>query len=260
MCFFDGSPHPDDKRAYDQGREWETGMADSLCNNPLGCCVAMIAPHCCACYLRDLAIQGDRTKYQCCQGYFCAQCFQSCNDCAQESDFNYGFCLCLEVFFCECLAISATRIYVWDERQITTDPCDNRIIRFNNCMQLLRCFCIILAAFDRNFQSAANLVDQIAHIVYCLTQACMQAQTHLELKLHPTVNDYATPITITNQPQRHAMGDKAPLLPNQARGQQQQQGWQQPQQQQSGWQQPHHQQPAYPQPQQGYGNQPPPYQ
>ena len=34
----------------------------------------------------------------------------------------------MEVFFCECFAISATRNYVWDERQITTDPCDNRII------------------------------------------------------------------------------------------------------------------------------------
>ncbi len=40
--------------------------------------------------------------------------------------------------------------------------------RFNNMMQLLKCICDILAAFNRNFQLAANLVDLIANIVYCL--------------------------------------------------------------------------------------------
>mmetsp|Transcript_105613 Transcript_105613/g.147232 ORF Transcript_105613/g.147232 Transcript_105613/m.147232 type:complete len:272 (+) Transcript_105613:55-870(+) len=249
MCCLDGSPHEDDKRQYSDGRQWETGMMHAGCNNPLACCAAMFLPHCCACYLRDLSIQGDRSKYQCCQGYFCPRCTQSCSDCAQESDLNYGFCLCLEVVLCECLAISATRMYVWDERRIVTDPCDNRIIRFNNCMQLLRCFCMILAIFDDAFRGIADLVDHIAHIVYCLTQACMQAQTHLELKIHPTVNDYGTPIS--TQPM--ATHDKAPLLGNQA----QPGGWVQPAQvaqpQQPGYQQPQ----GYPQ--QGYSQQPPGY-
>lgn len=78
---------------------------------------------------------------------------------------------------------------------------------------------MILAIIDDNFRALADLIDHIAHIVYCLTQACMQAQTHLELKIHPTVNDYGTPIMA--QPK---MSDSAPLLANQA----QPSGWVQP--------------------------------
>ena len=39
-------------------------------------------------------------------------------------------------------------------------------------------------------EQIARIIDFIADVVYCLTQACMQTQTHYELKLHPTVNDY----------------------------------------------------------------------
>jgi hypothetical protein len=96
----------------------------------------------------------------------------------------------MEVFFCESCALSATRIYVQDERQIMTDPCDNRLIRFNNLMQLLKCICDIAAAINRDFALAAQIVDLIAAIFYCFTQAMMQAQTDHELKLHPTAADY----------------------------------------------------------------------
>jgi len=34
--------------------------------------------------------------------------------------------LCCEAFCCEGCAISGTRIYLQEERQIVTDPCDNR--------------------------------------------------------------------------------------------------------------------------------------
>jgi hypothetical protein len=102
---------------------------------------------------------------------------------------------------------------------------------------------MILAIIDNNFRSLADLVDHIAQIVYCLTQACMQAQTHLELKIHPTVNDYGT---IDSQPRT---SDKAPLLANQG----QPGGWVQPSQ-------PYPQQPGYPQQQQQQQQQqPPPY-
>ena len=62
--------------------------------------------------------------------------------------------------------------------------------RFNNCMQLLSCICQVLAAIDDTFALAAMIIDLAAEIVYAVTQGCMQAQTHLELTLHPTPNDY----------------------------------------------------------------------
>ena len=85
-------------------------------------------------------------RYSCCQGYICPSCTSAC---PREPA---PLCLCLESCLCEGLAISATRIYLQFEREIVTDPCDNRLIRFNNFMQILRCICHILAAIDDNFE------------------------------------------------------------------------------------------------------------
>lgn len=110
--------------------------------------------------------------------------------------------LFLQAFFCECFAISATRMYVQMERQIVTDPCDNRIIRLNNLIQLLACICQILAMIDSSFQACAEIMKFIADVVYAIVSSCMQAQTHLELKLHPTAADYegGAPPPIKQQP------------------------------------------------------------
>jgi len=103
----------------------------------------------------------------------------------------------MEAILCECVAISATRIYVQIEREIVTDPCDNRLIRCNNCIQLLSCICHILAVISDTFELAACILDVIADVTYCVIQACMQAQTHLELERHPTPADYGP---VTSQP------------------------------------------------------------
>jgi hypothetical protein len=43
-----------------------------------------------------------------------------------------------------------------DRYQLTPDPCDYRLIRINNCLQMLRCFCDILAMIDENFRAIAQ--------------------------------------------------------------------------------------------------------
>jgi hypothetical protein len=68
-----------------------------------------------------------------------------------------------------------------DTRDIMPDPCDNRIIRFNNCMQLLSCVCHMIACIMPEFRDLADLVDCIADMVFLTTQACMTAQTDYEL-------------------------------------------------------------------------------
>eukprot|EP00054_Salpingoeca_dolichothecata_P008545 m.48501 g.48501 ORF g.48501 m.48501 type:complete len:185 (+) comp17800_c0_seq1:24-578(+) len=183
MCIFcSGDPVDDDPRAGFQ-KEWETGMLKACCNHPLGCLIALCCPPCFACYLRYKALQGDMDKYKCCQGYICGKCMKCTDGCAHACPWP---CLCLEAFCCESCAISATRLFIQDERQIKTDPCDNRIIRCNNCLQILSCICNILAIIFSELQTLAAIIDLIADIVYCIVQACMQAQTHKELLEHPT--------------------------------------------------------------------------
>eukprot|EP00052_Salpingoeca_macrocollata_P030760 m.320842 g.320842 ORF g.320842 m.320842 type:complete len:264 (+) comp24605_c0_seq1:60-851(+) len=201
LCF-NGAPVDEDPRKRFQGRQWETSMMHACCNHPLGCLIAIFCPPCYACHLRRKALQYDMSRYRCCQGYICRGCTECTDGCAQDCP---NLCLCLESFACESCAISATRIYVQEEREIQTDPCDNRIIRFNNFCQLLSCICHFLAIFIRDLRALAHLIDLIADIVYCLTQACMQAQTDHELTLHPTSEDYGL---ISNQPV--AYGGPAP--------------------------------------------------
>ena len=64
-------------------------------------------------------------RYTCCQGYICTRCMSSTDDLARSCPW---LCLCFETFFCPSCAVSSTRLYVQDERQLITDPCDNRII------------------------------------------------------------------------------------------------------------------------------------
>jgi len=186
LCF-DGSPVDEDSRIAYNARQWETDMCHAPCNDPLGCCAALFCACPCSMYLRYKSLNEDMTRYTCCQGYFCPSCMSNTEDCARSCPWP---CLCLEAFFCASCAISATRMYVQDERQIVTDPCDNRIIRLNNCLQILSCVCSILAVFIAGLDNLAELIRCVAHIVYLVTQACMQAQVHRELERHPTADDY----------------------------------------------------------------------
>ena len=71
--------------------------------------------------------------------------------------------------------------YVMDKYDLQSDPCDRRIIRFNNCIQMLACICHLAAMFDPSFRDLANILDLIADIVFYTTAGCMHAQVHYEL-------------------------------------------------------------------------------
>jgi len=70
---------------------------------------------------------------------------------------------------------------IMDSLDIMPDPCDNRIIRFNNCIQLLSCICHIAACIEPAFRDLAILIDIIADLVFMTTVGCMGAQMNLEL-------------------------------------------------------------------------------
>ena len=71
---------------------------------------------------------------------------------------------------------------VMDQYDLRADPCDNRIIACSNCLQLLSCFCHILAMFEPSFSELAQLLDCIADCAFFATLSCMLAQIDTELK------------------------------------------------------------------------------
>ena len=71
-------------------------------------------------------------------------------------------------------------MYVMDKFNLASDPCDRRIIRFNNFMQLLACVCNILACFIPELRDAAQCIQCIADLVFYTTAGCMFAQINYE--------------------------------------------------------------------------------
>ena len=82
---------------------------------------------------------------------------------------------------CFSCMVSSTRMFVMDTRDIVPDPCDNRIIRFNNCIQLLSCICTCLSICFSELDYLAYVLDIISDITFCCTVSCMTAQTAVEL-------------------------------------------------------------------------------
>ena len=119
-------------------------------------------------------------NYICCQGYTGQCCCFTPGSCC-EKDFPRT-CMCVEAFCCAGLAVSSTRFVMMDQYMLAADECDNRLIRFNNCIQLLSCICHVAAIFNRGFRDLAQIIDLIADIVFFSTAGCMTAQVDYELK------------------------------------------------------------------------------
>jgi len=117
------------------------------------------------CFLIDISIEG---YFNCCcfKAGSCGE--QTCPDC----------CLCFEAHCCNFLAVSASRVYVMEKYDLTSDPCDYRLIRCNNCLQLSACLCNILAIFIKEFKELARIIDMIANIFYHCISGCMTAQVY----------------------------------------------------------------------------------
>mmetsp|Transcript_30057 Transcript_30057/g.47769 ORF Transcript_30057/g.47769 Transcript_30057/m.47769 type:complete len:215 (+) Transcript_30057:44-688(+) len=187
--------------------------------------------------MRQKALRGNMDNYRCCQGYFtlCSCCTpgnmgeQSCP----------WFCLCLEAWFCNACAISATRFHIMDQYSIVSDPCDNRIIRFNNFMQCLSFILSMLSICISELRDAAFIVEIIAKIVYYLTVGCMTAQMHTELEFragNSLTNSGQAPQQLEMQREAPAYQQPPPVptpvpAPAPSREQYQQQQYQQQQQQ-----------------------------
>lgn len=176
LPLFSAAPLPDDPRAT-HGNKWQTSMMDAPCKNPLPCCLAMT---CFAPYiqykLREKALGGVQ-HYKCCQGYY--DDYDACGLLQLTDRVARGssMCMFIEACCCEACAVSSTRMLMMDTLDIMPDPCDNRMIRFNNCMQCLSGWCNCLDCCE-----GATLIDLLADLTYMWTVGCLTAQMDLELK------------------------------------------------------------------------------
>lgn len=128
--------------------------------------------------LRRKVLENDMTKYTCCQGYLDCCCFKSGQCCEQTCP---DCCLCIEAHCCNGFAVSASRMYVMEKYDLSSDPCDYRLIRINNFLQALACVCHILALINDAFKAIADIVDRIADIFYHCVSGCMTAQVAHEM-------------------------------------------------------------------------------
>jgi hypothetical protein len=196
LCFSDAPLHVDElkgQRAVAIGRyvanvnTFHTRLVDAPCTcATLPCCLISAWPYLSPCvqvHMRHRVLNhvspGSGWKhYQCCQGY-CPVC------CFKPSDTEFAFpcaCMYLEACCCPGLAASANRFVIMDKYGLMPDPCDNQIIRMNNCLLMARCVCDIAAIFMKELRHAAQLLDCFAEVLFWSTLGCMTAQTYAEVQ------------------------------------------------------------------------------
>lgn len=191
LLLFSGDPMTEQEDPNNMARNqftnnFQKSMQDMCCTPQ--CCIGMVCGPCCAYTTRKKALDGDMTKYACCQGYLDGCCcgVPSAGSCGEQS--CPSCCLCLESFCCIGANVSSTRLYVMDRYELTSDPCDRRMMRLTNCMQCFACICEILAIFQPEFRDLADLITCIADTIFCMTLGCMIGQLNYELEYQKAQN------------------------------------------------------------------------
>eukprot|EP01039_Chlorochromonas_danica_P003890 gene3890-4250_t len=136
--------------------------------------------------LRRKVLNGDMSKYSCFQGQLNPCCCQA-GSCGENN--CPDLCLCLEAHCCNSCAISASRMYVMEKYDLSSDPCDYRLIRINNCLQILSCICNIIAIFVQDIRECARIIDRIADIFYHCVSGCFTAQVAYEVDYQNSIGN-----------------------------------------------------------------------
>jgi hypothetical protein len=179
LCF-SGAPLDDDEKSQRE-RKFQISLVDAVCKGQPCCVLSCLCPCCAAMKARQDVLDGDMTKYICCQGYIGGCCCCKPGHVGEKS--CPELCLCLESFCCVGPSMSTSRLYLMDKHNLGYDECDNRMIRFSNCrkfppsspslstlisipVQILSCICNILAIFISELRELARLIQCIADLVF----------------------------------------------------------------------------------------------
>lgn len=180
MGQFSGDPVEDDARQQ-YSNKFKVNMLEAPSNEPMWFLYGCVCMPCSQYQLRVMSLGEDWPKnYSCCQGYLSCCGKSPAGNCGEQS--MPEVCLCCEVWCCAGCAVSATRMHVLDKYNIVPDPMDNKIMRFNNCIQLLTCVVTLLSIFIDGLDQAADIMQLIAKLVFHLTVGCMTAQVYYELQ------------------------------------------------------------------------------
>ncbi|KAJ1449360.1 hypothetical protein M885DRAFT_535977 [Pelagophyceae sp. CCMP2097] len=129
--------------------------------------------------LNHVAPGSEWDNYVCCQGYAPACCCFAPGKCCEKE--LPRTCMCCEAWCCAGFAVSSSRFVLMDQYSFVADECDNRLVRFNNCIQILSCICHVAAMFNKDMRDLAQIVDCIADVVFLSTAGCMNAQINYEI-------------------------------------------------------------------------------
>ena len=187
LLFFSPDPIEGDAKQLRQNT-FQISLMEGCYKNQPWCLCTTVFPCCSAYYTRYKALDGDMSRYVCCQGYMDSMCFRagSCNEGSCPH-----LCLATEAFCCVGPSMSASRIFVSDLYDLRPDPADNRMIRLVNCLSLLSCLCDVAAIFDENLRHLAHLIHVAAELVFYTTLGCMAAQVNREVDVRKTTTAYA---------------------------------------------------------------------
>ena len=161
-------------------------MMDTPCESCFPCLCGVACPCLSAMILRREALRTAHPDtgfehYQCFQGLNYCCCLQCCVECSRAPCLRVP-CWILESCLCPGLSLSSTRVFLQHKYNIQSDPCDNRLIRFNNCMQCISCICSCAACITRidAMEQAACIFDLVTCVVFSCTMGCMAAQINDE--------------------------------------------------------------------------------
>ena len=77
MCdCMNGDPVPGDPR-FEYHNQWQTGMMNAPCADPVCFCAGLLFPCGSACYIRRKSLDGNMQHYKCCQGYYDCMCWKA---------------------------------------------------------------------------------------------------------------------------------------------------------------------------------------
>ena len=79
--------------------------------------------------------------------------------------------------------MSASRLYVMDLYDLRSDPCDNKMIRFTNCLMVMACVCDCLAICIKELRECALCLRTVANCIFYCTLGCMAGQVNREVPI-----------------------------------------------------------------------------
>lgn len=128
LCFSSDAVDNDPRSM--RSNKFQVSLMETIIRGQPCCCISCFCPLCAAYSSRITVLDGNMTKYSCCQGYMNCCCLKA-GSCGESTCPHC--CLFCEVFCCLGPSMSASRLYMMDKYNLASDPCDNRLIRLNNC-------------------------------------------------------------------------------------------------------------------------------